>query len=184
MPHMPERPFSAEEVLRHPGPLIRLLLDERGEPAGALVGARVEATPARLWTLLDDVESYGGRVPMVHRVERDGDRLALQLRFRIALFSVGFAFDATVHRDPGRRLELRWIQGEPRNAHIRYELDPLDGGKATLLHVAVAFDIDSLGWLAKYFLKHHPEIRFGVLTGAALTLLDAMQRAATGRPAA
>lgn len=171
------RPFSAEEVLRERGPLIRLAFDDRGEPVGAVAATRVPVSPERLWALIDDQGRYALRVPMVHKVQVQGSRASFHLRFRISLFSVGFTFDAAIEREPGRTLTLRWIEGEPRNALVRYALDPLDDGRATLLHTTVSFDVDSLGWLVKYFLKHHPEIRFGVMTGAAMTVLDAMVRA-------
>jgi hypothetical protein len=40
------------------------------------------------------------------------------------------------------------------------------------------FEVKSLGWLAKYFLKHHPEIQYGIFPGVALALLDSLKRAA------
>lgn len=35
----------------------------------------------------------------------------------------------------------------------------------------------SLGWLAKYFLRHRPEIQFGVMPGVAVGLLESIRRA-------
>jgi hypothetical protein len=47
-----------------------------------------------------------------------------------------------------------------------------------LIYVHIGFDIESLGWLVKLFLKHHPEIQFGVFSGCALALLESMRTAA------
>ena len=46
------------------------------------------------------------------------------------------------------------------------------------------FDLMSLGWLAKYFLRHHPEIQFGIFPGVALVLVDSLRRALDDAPAA
>jgi len=59
-----------------------------------------------------------------------------------------------------------------------FELSPLDDGRATLIHAHGEYDAMSLGWLVKFFLKHHPEILHGVFPGTVLVLLDAMRRAA------
>ena len=48
----------------------------------------------------------------------------------------------------------------------------MDQGASTILYVSCFFDILSLGWLVRFVLKHHPEIRDGVFAGTALVLLD------------
>ena len=71
--------------------------------------------------------------------------------------------------------------GEPRDAHIRFDIEPFDNGAKSILFARIGFDILSLGWLVKTFLKHHPEIRYGVYPGSALSLLDAVKRSAEER---
>jgi hypothetical protein len=132
--------------------------------------------------MVSDVTSYSDRVPMLSRVRRDGNRVTVSLRFRITLFSVGFEFVADVVEDPGRSFELRYVSGEPRGILIRFELEPVPGeagaGKdATRVRTFIAFDAMSLGWLTKFFLKHHPEIQFGIFPGCALALAESMRRA-------
>ena len=115
---------------------------------------------------------------MIHRIKRDGDRVTVQLKFKVAFFSVGFEFVADATRDEGRRLELRWVSGEPRAIRLGFEIAPGADPSECVLHVDGSFDVHSLGWLAKYFLKHHPEIEFGIYPGVVLALLDSMRRAA------
>jgi hypothetical protein len=74
------------------------------------------------------------------------------------------------------------VEGEPRGLVIRYDLAPIEDGRATQLSVRIGFDLRSLGWLVKYFLKHHPEIQYGVYPGCALALAASMRRAALGLP--
>ena len=97
---------------------------------------------------------------------------------KVALFSAGFKFSADVRMEREKWLELVWVSGEPRGIKLRFELTPLDGGAATLIRGDGEFEAQSLGWLVKFFLKHHPEIEHGVFPGVALVLLDAMRRAA------
>ena len=46
-----------------------------------------------------------------------------------------------------------------------------------MVDVDASFEVESLGWLVKYFLKHHPEIRHGIFPGVALVLHDSLRRA-------
>jgi hypothetical protein len=114
---------------------------------------------------------------MMSRVKRTGDRAAIDLKFKISLFSVGFQFVLDILREHEKHLELRWVAGEPRGICLRFELEPLDDGAACQIRSHGAFDAMSLGWLAKYFLKHHPEIQFGIVPGVAVGLLESMRRA-------
>lgn len=157
-------------------------LDARGAPKGSTATVVVDATPARVWAVVENPEALAGLVPMLHKVRRTGDRVNIQLRFKISLFSVGFEFTADSVRSPGEWAEVRWVEGEPRDLRLRFDLRPLEDGRRTELRVGSFFDIDSLGWLAKYFLRHHPEIRYGVYPGAALALADGLRREAEGRP--
>jgi ribosome-associated toxin RatA of RatAB toxin-antitoxin module len=158
-------------------PEIRVRLGNDGLPLGAGARARIERPVARVWSVIADVERYPGRVPMIDRVRRDGDRVTVDLKFKVAFVSVGFQFIATVAYEPERWLELRGVAGEPRGIRLRFDLEPLDGG-ACLLRSEGEFDVFSLGWLAKYFLRHHPEIQYGIYPGVALALLDSVRRAA------
>jgi hypothetical protein len=115
---------------------------------------------------------------MIHRARRDGDRITIDLKFKVAILSVGFTFVADAVYEQEKWLELRWVSGEPRGIRLRFELEPADEGRATIVRGDGEFDAQSLGWLAKYFLKHHPEIEYGIFPGVALALIDSMRKAA------
>jgi carbon monoxide dehydrogenase subunit G len=149
-------------------------LGDDGFPKGAVAEARIDAPPSAVWARVVDLEGYPKRIPMVHRVRRDGDKVALQLKFKVALFSVHFEFEAAVAQEEGRWLEVRWLSGEPRDFRMRFELEPLDDGRAVRVRARGEVDALSLGWLAKYFLKHHPELRYGIVPGVALALLHSV----------
>jgi carbon monoxide dehydrogenase subunit G len=160
-------------------PLVQLILDPAGNPAGASAVARVDAPVERVWAIVEDVDRYAERVPMVSRTRRTGDRVIVDLKFKVALFTAGFQFIADIVKDAAARtFELRWVEGEPKNIRLRFEMSPLDDGRATLIRVTGEYEVMSLGWLVKYFLKNHPEIQHGVFPGTTLVLLDAMRRAA------
>jgi ribosome-associated toxin RatA of RatAB toxin-antitoxin module len=161
--------------------LVRVQFDADGKPRGAAAEARIEATCGQVWDVVADVGGYAERIPMIHRVRVDVDRVTVDLRFRISLFSVGFQFVATSTREDGRWLELRGVSGEPRGIRLRFDLSPLDDGRACLLRSEGEFDVMSLGWLTKYFLKHHPEIELGIFPGVALALVESMRKAAQTR---
>lgn len=152
-------------------------IDGAGLPRAARAVARIDRSVSEVWKIIDDVERYAERVPMMSRVRLDGDRATVDLKFKVALFSVGFQFVVDVSKKHEEHLELRWVSGEPRGIRLRFDLAPLDDGKACQLRSSGEFDALSLGWLAKYFLKHHPEIQFGVIPGVAVGLLEAMRQA-------
>ena len=161
-------------------PTIAVELGADGVPTSATATARIAATPARVWQCIENVEAYPAIVPMLSKVKRQGDRVTVHLKFRITLFSVGFDFTADATYEPGKWLELKWVAGEPRNLRIRYDID--DGGDGTCVtRASISFDTMSLGWLAKYFLKHHPEIQYGIFPGCALALVDSMRKAAEAK---
>jgi len=164
-----------ESIAAGAPPLIRVELGSDGLPAGAIAGVRVAAPPERVFAVLSDVQAYAGRVPMVHKVKLEGERVTVSLKFKISLFSVGFEFVADATKEDNRWLELRHVSGEPRELRLRFDVIPDGGG--SLVYAAISFDVMSLGWLAKYFLKHHPEIQYGIFPGASLALLDSMRRA-------
>jgi hypothetical protein len=172
----PERANVADTATDDP--VVRARRGPSGAPIGAIGSVRVHASIARLWSVVSDVDAYAKRVPMIARIDRHGDRITVQLKFKVAFFSVGFAFVADATEDREHRLDLRWVSGEPRDIHLGFELLPGASADDSVLRVEAGFDVLSLGWLAKYFLKHHPEIQFGIYPGVVLALLDSMRRAA------
>ncbi len=161
-------------------PFIEVTFDDAGRPTLAEATTIITASPQRIWAFISDVEQYPGTIPMLHRVRRTGDRVTAQLRFKISLFAVTFEFTADARYEEPHWLELRWVAGEPRDLRIRFDLEALGDG-TTRARATIGFDLFSLGWMAKYFLRHHPEIQFGVLPGSALVLVDAMRRRADTR---
>ncbi len=162
-------------------PIVQIRIGPTGLPVGATGSIRIRAPASRVWTVVSDVDSFSSRVPMISRIKRDGDRVTVQLKFKVSFFSVGFEFVADATRDEGRRLDLRWVSGEPRAIHLGFEIVPVADAGECVLRVDGGFDVQSLGWLAKYFLKNHPEIEFGIYPGVVLVLLDSMNRAALGK---
>lgn len=147
-----------------------------GHPRAAVAEARLSRSAKVLWDAIVELEAYPGRVPMIHQVRRAGDRVTVQLKFKIALFSVGFEFVADLKTVPERLLELTWVSGEPHGLHLSFALTP-DGKDTCVVRARAELDVSSLGWLVKIFLRHHPEIALGVTPGVALNLIDAMRRA-------
>jgi carbon monoxide dehydrogenase subunit G len=159
-------------------PTIDVRVGGDGLPTGATARAVIACTPARAWAVLEDLDRYPQRVPMIDRIQRDGSRVTIGLRFKIAFLSVKFSCVVEVRSEPGRRLELAWLSGEPRGIRLAFEIEPAEGGQATLLRSDAQFDVYSLGWVTKYFLRHHPEIQYGIFPGVALALLDSVRKAA------
>jgi ribosome-associated toxin RatA of RatAB toxin-antitoxin module len=159
-------------------PVVKVRTAPDGKPLGATAVARIDHPVSVVWAALSDVERYAKHLPMVHRVHRRGDDLTFELRFKIGFFSVGFHFDAHATYEAERWLELRWTAGEPRGIKLRFTLTPTDDGRACTVEGEGEFDVMSLGWLTKYFLRHHPEIQFGIFPGVALVLVDSLRRAA------
>jgi ribosome-associated toxin RatA of RatAB toxin-antitoxin module len=159
---------------------VTVKVDDAGLPLAATAEGRIDRSVAETWKVIADVSRYPGSVPMIHRVRLDGDRATVELKFKVALFSVGFQFVVDVVREDEKSLELRWVSGEPRGINLRFVLEPLDGGTACLLRTHGEFDANSLGWLTKYFLRHHPEIQFGVIPGVAIGLFASMRRVVEG----
>lgn len=155
-------------------PIIEVEVGPDGTPASATATTRVAAPTARVWSHIADVDRYPQFVPMMSKARRDGDRVHVHLKFKISLFSVGFDFVADAKYEEGRWLELRGVSGDIRDLHIRFELAEVDGGST--LKATISFDVFSLGWLSKYFLKHHPEIRYGIFPGCAYGLADSLRQ--------
>jgi len=177
---MPELPFTTEEVEAADGPLLCVRRGADGRPSGATAALPVQASVSNLWSIVSDLDAYADRVPMMDKIEREGDRVTVRLRFRVAIVSVTFSFTALATTEAEKSLELRYVSGEPANLNLRFQLAPGSEG-VTVLYSTIGFDIESLGWLVKYFLRHHPEIRYGVFTGSAFALADKMREAAEAR---
>jgi ribosome-associated toxin RatA of RatAB toxin-antitoxin module len=163
------------------GPLVRVHIGADKLPVGASGALRLAAPPTAVWALVSDVERYPNLVHMIHRAKRTEEEAWIQLRFRMAVLSAKFGFYAALRQEPERWLELSYTSGEPRDIRLRFELEPVDNGAATLLRVAVTYDIYSLGFLVKFFLRHHPEIQHGVYPGTVLSLLDSIRLALAKR---
>ncbi|MFO0646654.1 MAG: SRPBCC family protein [Polyangiales bacterium] len=177
-----ELPFSLEQLEHADAPLIRVRHGSDGGPVEATAARRVRATPGRVWSTISDVQSYAGRIPMMDSVKVDGRIATVHLRFGLSLFSARFSFKVERELDEGRAVNLRYVDGEPRDLHIKLEVLPASTPETSLLYATIGFDAFSVGWLAKFFLKHHPEIRYGIYPGAASALLDTMRRVSeTGR---
>lgn len=172
--HLPFEPGFVEGAS---GPLVHVRLGADGQPVGALAARRLRAAHDRVWQVLTDLDGMATRVPMIQKVQRDGRHVTVHLRFGVSLFSAHFAFKAEPVVEEGRSLELRYVEGEPRELTIRHDLLPARDEGHVVLYTAIGFDVYSVGFLAKFFLKHHPEIRYGVYPGSALALLDSVRRA-------
>lgn len=170
------RPFAIAELSAAASPLLKVILGDDGRPRAAHAGVIVAATPARVWSVVSDVGSYSRRVPMIDSVSRAGDLVTMDLKFKISFFSAGFKVRMNADIDEGRSLLLRYKDGEPRDIDIRFDLEAASG--KTALFAYVGYDILSLGWVSKWFLKHHPEIRFGIIPGSALALVQMLREAA------
>ncbi len=169
--------FPTSAILAADGPLVALRNDARGQSLGAVAARIIRAPVDRVWPVVSDVGAFAGRIPLVERADRAGDHVVVKLRFGLSLFSVGFSFKARVTLEEQRVVDLTHVSGEPDKLVIRYELEPVEEGRSTQVHAGVTFDVDSVGWLAKYFLRHQPAIRFGIFPGCAVSLVESMKAA-------
>ena len=158
-----------------------MTLGPSGLPIAACAAGVVEAPPEQVFEVLTDIERYAERVPLIHKARVHGDWAEFSLRLKLAFFGVGFSFASNVASDPEQRsLALGYRSGEPKDIAIHYDIVPLASDpERSLMYVQIGFDIQSLGWLVKFFLKHHPEIQYGVFSGCALALLESMRSSAT-----
>ncbi len=166
--------------MRQPDTIVAVQHGPDGRPVSARATAKISRPAAQVWTVITELEKYAGRVPMIHKAKRDGDRVTVDLKFKVSIVSVGFQFVADASYgggDDGKWLELAYVSGEPKELRLRFDLTADDTTSCTLV-ASGTFDVQSLGWLAKYFLKNHPEIEYGIFPGVVLSLVDAMRRAA------
>ena len=161
----------------HEGPVVHVTVARDGQPVRAAARGRIEHPVAHVWATIYDVERFAHYLPMVNHARRRGDSVTFDLKFRIGFFSVGFEFTTRATYEAERWLELAWTAGEPRGIKMRFALTELDGGSACLVETETEFEVQSLGGLVMYFLKHHPEIQHGIFPGITLVLLDSIRRA-------
>ncbi len=147
-----------------------------GGPVGATAARRLRAPRDRVWRVISDLDGMAARVPMMQKIQRDGPFATVHLRFGLSLFSANFAFKVQRIDDSNRAITLRYVEGEPRDLTIRQEIVEASSPEHSLLYTSIHFDVFSVGFLAKFFLKHHPEIRYGVFPGAAFALSDSVRK--------
>lgn len=164
-----------------PDTTIVVTMGPDGRPVAAAATGRIARSVQTVWSVVTDVDKFPERVPMIHKVKKDGNRVTVDLKFKVSLLSVGFQFVVDAKQEEPRLLELAWVSGEPREMKLRYELTPIDADNCSIT-VFASFDAQSLGWLAKYFLKNHPEIENGIFPGVALTMVQSMRQAAESIP--
>ena len=156
--------------------VIELWRDSRGRANGATGWQRLPLAKARAIELLgknsgrQDLTS-SLRVPIVRHLRRNGDTIDLGLHFRFALLSFRFGIIARLERRDDA-LVFHYLSGEPRDASLVLSIVE-DGADSSVLRCELGFDLDSLGWVVKYFLKHHQEIRAGIYTGSVAAILEA-----------
>ena len=169
--------------LLEPGPLVRIFCNEEGKPRSASSLQLVQAPVDTLWQVVRDPTAFPTFVNMVDSVQRlppgpDGEeQLRVNLRFKITLFSAKFHFVAQVHRAEAQIVDLRYVSGKVRDVNIRFEVAPVDDQRSLLL-CYIGFDQTSLGWLVKIFIRHHPEIDWGVHAGSTMSVSSSVRAAA------
>jgi hypothetical protein len=170
-------PALPDPALTHAGPVVLVTIAPSGLPVRAIARARIERSAARVWATIYDIERFADYLPMVSQARRRGDSVTFDLKFRIGFFSVGFEFVVKATYEAEKWLDLSWTAGEPRDIRMRFVLTPIEGEDACIVETQSEFDVQSLGWLVKYFLKHHPEIQHGIFPAITLVLLDSIRRA-------
>jgi hypothetical protein len=114
--------------------------------------------------------------PLIKSLELRGDTLAIGMQFKVSFLSVKFGCRGNIVREGENTLRFVYLDGEPTHTWLRFDLSPGTQANESVIDIGVGFDLDSLGWVAKYFLKHHPEIRPGVFAGVAYAIADAIAR--------
>lgn len=159
------------------GPLLRLHFDgERPRASSALMAV---AAPADvLWSIVGDIDRFPKLIRMVHSVRHleptaaGVDVVKVNLRFKVAFFSTKFDFVATRAVTGDRRVEVHYLSGKVRDVVIELEVLEVDE-EHSVLRCHVGFDPLALGWLVKVFLRHHPEIEWGLHTGSVMSIASA-----------
>lgn len=156
--------------------------DARGYPATASASCWVAASPSRVWSVVSNVKGYAALVPMLHDVRVDRGLATVQLRVGFGLFGSTFSFVARIVESSTQAVELVHVSGEPAGFRLRFSLSEGAAPHVTRLVADLAFDPDSLGWLASLFSKRHPELRYGIVPGCALALLESVRARAESAP--
>ncbi len=170
------------------GPLLRLHYRD-GHPRAASALMLVNASADLLWDIVGSIERFPKLIRMVGGVRHlpptpEGlEVVHVELRFKIAFFGTKFDFVATREFIGDRRVELRYLRGKVRDAYIDVEVAPISETQSAL-RCKVGFDPFSLGWLVKIFLRHHPEIEFGLHAGSVMSIVQAGCEAAEREAAA
>jgi hypothetical protein len=175
--------MSAVLIPRSRFPVLELQRDASGKSTGAQAWLRTTASAAQCQKALDDISEvanfkrFSQHIPMIRDIRRDGPHLVIELQFKVSLLSVKFGAKTHIVRESERAVRFDYVSGEPKGLSLRFAYsnpEALPG--ETLLEVSSSFDPDSLGWLAKHFLKSHPEIRDGVQTGSAVATAEALRQ--------
>lgn len=179
--------LGAEGILNHveqapDGTLLRSV-------AVALVDAPLEKVVDQVQRIRTHRGGFLRDVNIVNKVTflgEEGDRLRIRLElcYRFFLFRAKFQVDADVTVDDKGSLNLVGVSGKPQGLRAHFRAQPVvidEGGpEQTLVYCSLRFDVHSLGWLADYFLRHHPEIELGVFSATApiivLTLKEAVEK--------
>jgi hypothetical protein len=164
------------------GPLLRLIY-RGGRPRAAAALVLVKAPADVLWGIVGDIDRFPKLIRMVHSVRHlpptpEGVQVVrVNLRFKVAFFSTKFDFVATRREVGERRVEVYYLSGKVRDVAIEIEVLPVSEDRS-VLRCHVGFDPLSLGWLVKVFLRHHPEIEWGLHTGSVMSITSAACEAA------
>ena len=161
------------------GSVVRVFQNSLGKPYKASALIIIDASAESVWQRVWDLDSLPAFIEMVESFQTlkshdDKELVRVNLRFKIAFFSARFHFVARVRRLSQRYLELSYHSGKVRDVLIRFEVKGLQDGRSVLLCL-VAFDPNSLGWLVNVFIKHHPEIEWGIHAGSAMSIADAVR---------
>jgi hypothetical protein len=117
-----------------------------GRPISARATAKILRPAAVVWAVLADVEKFAGRVPMIHKAKRVGDRVTVDLKFKVSILSVGFQFVADATYDEGKWLQLTYVSGEPKDLKLRFDLAADDATSARSSRAARSTRTRWAGW--------------------------------------
>jgi hypothetical protein len=168
------------------GPLIRVDSYSSGRPSSATCLMAIPAPAGSVWTRIRGLDALPALIEMVESLTSlppgpQGEELVhVKLRFKITIFTARFDFVARIERQDEHRLELIYHSGKVHDLRICFELAPVSADSSVLL-CRVGFDPRSLGWLANIFIRHHPEIEWGIHAGSALSVAQAARTLAQGR---
>src|SRR5688572_24309210 len=93
---------------------LKVDIGEDGRALGARAEARIDRPVARVWQVIEEVDRYPERIPMMKKVRLDGNRAHIDLQFKLSILSMGFHFVVDVVQEKEKWLELRYVSGEPK----------------------------------------------------------------------